>query len=110
MNSIDPKIAFTTAQHAQRQERTNSMKKDDKAIQKVSVEFEAVMVQSMLKAMRKTVPEGKLFPKSNAEKIYEEMLDTELANQVAQKQSLGLAKQIYEQMQQMQNKLDPQKK
>ena len=99
MNSIDPKLTFAAAQHVKQQETVSSTNKDDKAIEKASAEFEAIMVQSMFKAMRKTVPEGKLFPKSNAEKIYEEMLDLEIATQVSQKQSLGLAKQIYEQMQ-----------
>ncbi len=107
MNPIDPKTTFTMAEHAKQQERVNSKNKDDKAVKKISAEFEAIMVQSMFKAMRKTVPEGGLFPKSNAEKIYEEMLDMELATQVSQKQSLGLAKQIYEQMQ---SKLNQQKK
>ena len=99
MNSIDPTKAFASAQHVQQQERASSANKDDKAIKKASAEFEAIMLQSMFKAMRKAVPEGKLFPKSNAEKIYEEMLDLEIATQISQKQSLGLAKQIYEQMQ-----------
>jgi flagellar protein FlgJ len=107
MNPIDPKIAFTAAQHTKQQERVSSSSKDDKAIEKISAEFEAIMVQSMFKAMRKNVPEGGLFPKSNAEKIYEEMLDMELATQVSQKQSIGLAKQIYEQMQ---SKLNQEKK
>ena len=61
-------------------------------------DFEAIYLQSMFKAMRKTVPDGGLFEKNNAEEIYQDMLDTELAAQTARHQSFGLAEKMYEQI------------
>ncbi|WP_051305819.1 rod-binding protein [Desulfogranum mediterraneum] len=72
--------------------------RDHESLKKSSQDFEAIFIQSMIKAMRKTVPEGTLFPKSNGEKLYEEMLDSELASHMASQQSLGLAEQIYQSM------------
>jgi len=72
--------------------------KDRASLKKSCQDFEAIFIQSMLKAMRKTVPEGGLFAKSNATKIFEDMLDQEFAVSIAKNQSVGLAEQIYRQM------------
>jgi len=72
--------------------------KDKAALKKVCQDFEAIFIQSMFKAMRKTVPEGGLFPKSNAVNIFEDMFDQNIATGIAKGQSLGLADQIYRQM------------
>ncbi|MDH3349780.1 MAG: rod-binding protein [Desulfobulbaceae bacterium] len=61
-------------------------------------DFEAIYLQSMFKAMRKTVPDGGLFEKNSAEEMYQDMLDTELATQTARHQSFGLAEKMYEQI------------
>jgi flagellar protein FlgJ len=60
----------------------------------------------MIKSMRKTVPENKLFPKSSGQKMYEDMLDSELATHSARTQGLGLAEDLYQQLE----KLLPEKK
>ncbi|MDI9460264.1 MAG: rod-binding protein [Bacillota bacterium] len=48
--------------------------------------------------MRRTVPENDLLGDRRAEKLFQSMLDQELALHSSQAQSLGLAKLIYEQM------------
>jgi len=48
--------------------------------------------------MRKTVPDGGLIKKNSAEEIYRNMLDQEIATKISEKQSLGLANQMYRQM------------
>ena len=48
--------------------------------------------------MRKTVPEGGLFTRSTATEMYRDMLDQEVAKEVAERQSIGLAEQMYRQM------------
>jgi Rod binding protein len=72
--------------------------KNRTALKKSCQDFEAIFVQSMLKAMRKTVPEGGLFARSNAVTIFEDMLDQHLAADMAKNQSIGLAEQMYRQM------------
>ena len=72
--------------------------KDKAALKKSCQEFEAIFIQSMFRAMRKSVTKGGLFAKSNATEIFEDMLDQNIATGVAKNQSLGLADQIYRQM------------
>ncbi|MCL2789958.1 MAG: rod-binding protein [Desulfobulbus sp.] len=79
----------TTAQHPA---------KDRAALKKACQDFEAIFIQSAFKAMRKTVPEGGLFAKSNAIQIFEDMFDQNIAAGIAKNQSMGLAEQIYRQM------------
>jgi flagellar protein FlgJ len=52
----------------------------------------------MFKSMRKTVPDGGLFEKDTAHEIYQDMLDSEVASKISRSQSMGLADQMYRQM------------
>jgi len=53
----------------------------------------------MFKAMRKTIPDGGFFEKKDtAHEIYQDMLDSEISNEMARRQSIGLADQMYRQM------------
>ncbi len=72
--------------------------KDRAALKKACQDFEAIFIQSMFKSMRKTVPDGGLFEKDHATEMYQDMIDQEIATQIARKQSLGLADQMYRQM------------
>ena len=93
--TLDPQSLLTASsqapdsQHAQR--ASKSMKKS-------SQNFEAIFLQSVFKSMRKTVPDGKLFKKDNATEMFQDMLDQELSTKMSQKQSIGLADQIYRQL------------
>jgi len=61
--------------------------------------FEAYFLQMMFREMRNTTfDEQGLFPRSNAEKIFTDMLDEEVANTAASRSALGLADMIYAQM------------
>jgi len=83
---------------AARTPETRQAARNKTALEKSCQDFEALFVQSLFKAMRKTVPEGGLFAKSNATEIFEEMFDQSIATGIARDQSLGLAEQIYRQM------------
>ncbi|NMB21548.1 MAG: flagellar biosynthesis protein FlgJ [Firmicutes bacterium] len=72
--------------------------KSQQALQDASEQFEAIFLYQLLEQMRRTVPENDLLGDRRAEKIFQSMLDQELANSFAQTQSVGLAKMIYEQM------------
>jgi Rod binding domain-containing protein len=56
--------------------------------------MESMFVNLMLKAMRKTVPTSELSFENPATKIYQGMLDQEVANRAVRTNSLGLADQI----------------
>lgn len=61
-------------------------------------DFESLFVNQMLKQMRKTVPQEGLFNGGRAEKIYTEMLDSEMAESISNQRGLGLAAMMYRQM------------
>lgn len=64
----------------------------------VSKQFEALFVQEMISAMRKTVNEGGLIPQGQGEKIYRSMLDQHYAESIAESEQIGLSSVIYQQL------------
>lgn len=91
---IDPRIHISHAT----QNITDRKARDLESLKKSSQEFETMFVMEMYKAMRKAVPEGGLFEKSNATEIFQEMLDLEITKKSTKTQSLGLADAMYNQM------------
>jgi peptidoglycan hydrolase FlgJ len=72
--------------------------RDLASLKKSSQQFENLLLAEMFKAMRKAVPEGGLFEKSNATEMFQEMLDMETIKSSTAKQNLGIADEIYRQM------------
>lgn len=69
------------------------------ALHKASKEFEAIFIQQMIAAMRKTVGDGELIKKSNGEKVFEGMLDEEWSKTLAGKGGPNsLSEMIYRQL------------
>ncbi len=58
----------------------------DKAIE----DFEAIFINQMLKSMRSTVDESSLFHGGSGEKMYAEMMDTEMSKSIAAGGGIGL--------------------
>ena len=70
-----------------------------RALKKATTDFEAVFLNQMIAAMRSTVGDGSLIQKSNAEKIFEGMLDEEWSRKLAGRHgSRGLAAVLYQQL------------
>jgi peptidoglycan hydrolase FlgJ len=101
--TLDPSLLLHTTQQAP---DAQHVQKDKAALKKSCEDFEAIFIQSLFKAMRKTVPESKLFAKGTATETFQEMLDQEVSSKISKKQSVGLAEQMYRQME---KKLSPQK-
>ncbi len=97
LSPIDPRMLISTSQPIDPGKKIN--KHDPVMLKKLCQDFEAVLFNSMLKSMRKTIPEGGLFPKNNAHKIYQEMLDVEISNSSSRNQSIGIADMMYRQLQ-----------
>jgi flagellar protein FlgJ len=68
------------------------------ALRKSCREFEAIYIQEMHKAMRKTIPDSGLFEKNMASELYKEMLDMEMAKTTASGKGLGIGEAMYQQM------------
>lgn len=65
-------------------------------VRKAAKQFEALFVNQMVSAMRKTVVKGGLVPESNAERVYQSMLDSNYAEKMADTEQLGLSQMIYD--------------
>lgn len=70
----------------------------DPALWEVSLKFEAMLMQQMISAMRKTVPESGLLPSGFAGDMYSSMLDQAIAETGSKSGGLGIAENIYRQM------------
>lgn len=69
------------------------------ALRESAKQFEAVFVHQMISAMRKTVSESSLTPKSNGQKIFEGMLDEEWSKKLVNRSGSGsLSEILYRQL------------
>ncbi len=72
---------------------------DQTALKKACQDFESIFVQMIFKNMRSTAPEDALLEKSQAQSIFEGMLDEELSKKVAGANGMGIADMLFNQLQ-----------
>ncbi|GAB6908877.1 hypothetical protein DESC_300044 [Desulfosarcina cetonica] len=68
------------------------------ALEKASQQFEALLLNIMIKEMRATVPESDLFPRSMADEIFTGMLDEQYADTMARNGGIGLSEMVVDQL------------
>lgn len=66
-------------------------------------DFEAIMVQSMLKSMRASVPDGGLLPKGNDQKIFQDLMDQNIAIEMSRKEGMGIGDALFRQLQKLES-------
>ena len=72
---------------------------DKKQLMEACESFESYFLQMLFREMRKTLSdEDGLIPKSNAEKIFTDLLDEETSKNAARAGGMGLAQMMYKQM------------
>lgn len=74
--------------------------KEDAKLKKACEGFEAMFMNMMYKEMRKTVPKNGFWGNSHAEEMWQDMMDTEMVDQLAKSGGIGLADMLYKQMKQ----------
>jgi len=79
--------------------------KSDQEVLKAAQDFEAVLLNMVLKAMWKTVPKSDLFEKNSATNIYEGLMHSSLSEEMASNGGLGIAKVLAQQLRKEQKKL-----
>ncbi len=84
--AFDPRSLDSLRQAARRGESPETIRAS-------AQQFEALMLQQMLKAMRATVPKTELTD-SSERRTYEELADEQLASDLAQRGGVGLAKAL----------------
>jgi flagellar protein FlgJ len=70
----------------------------DTSLRQVAADFESLFVNQMFQAMRRTVPESKLFAQNSGEKMFRDMLDQQWAANLANQGGLGIGEMLYHQM------------
>ena len=65
-------------------------------IRQVARQFESIFVNQMVGAMRKTIIKDGLIPESNAEKMYQSLLDAEYAQKISETDQMGLSNMVYD--------------
>ena len=73
-------------------------KATDPALWEVSLKFEAMLMQQMLTAMRKTVPTDGLLSSGFANDMYSSMFDQAIVEAGSKSGGLGIAENVYRQM------------
>ena len=58
--------------------------------------MESMLMEHLISEMRKSIPDDELIPKSQTEKVFQGMLDSEYAETMARSNSLGISRQILE--------------
>lgn len=96
---IDPRLIIS----ANTKPIQDQKAKDLQSLKESCQEFEAMLMMEMVKTMRKSVPEGGLFEKSNATEIFTEMLDMETVRQSVASHPVGIADAMYKQMEDLIN-------
>ncbi len=67
-------------------------------LKEVAKEFEALLVESMMREMRKNVPESPIFGRDTGREIFNEMLDGEYVRLIVQRGGLGIADLLVRQL------------
>ena len=91
VNTSKYELNAKTAEEAQKA-------KEDAKLKEACKGFEAMFLQMMYKEMKKTVPDNELFGDSNSQKILEDMLDTQMIDNMAEAGGVGLADLLYKQL------------
>lgn len=96
INSFDRNLS--KSQNLQKKIDDNNV--EDKELMDACKTFEGYFLQMMYKSMRNTVDTSNSFmPQSNAEKIFQDMLDEENCKKAAESgNGMGLAKMLYKQL------------
>ncbi len=71
--------------------------RDSPALNKACQDFEALFLHALFKGMRSTGVEGGLMEKGKEQEIFEDLMDTEVANAAAAQNTLGIAKSLLRQ-------------
>ena len=93
----DPRIINSVASAATKNPSPDKAK-SLKQLRESTRELETMYVYEAYKAMRKNIPDNGLIKKSSGEKMFQEMLDLEMARKAASGKGMGLGEAMYQQL------------
>ncbi len=94
LQPLEPKAPVAASVSASSELQEGLSTKEKKAFQ----DFEKMFVLMMLKEMRKTQNESSMVEKSHASRMYEEMMDEAMSEQMAASNQLGIARDMGNQL------------
>ena len=94
---MDP-VKSRSVQASQVSEVSQTKLPASKDAKQAAQQFEALLVQEMLKSMWATVPEGQLLSGSHEESLYRDMLNEAVANSIAEGRGIGVKDVILKDM------------
>lgn len=100
--NFDPKLLISQATAPDSLEKDRASKNPE-ALRRACQDFEAVMLKTMLKGMRATVPDDGLLEKDNSREIFDDLLDQEVATQIARTEGVGIADMLFKQLQKLES-------
>lgn len=86
--------------------RGQAVQDERKALRKAAEQFEAYFLQETLKAMRQTIVKSELSENASAD-LYEDLMDKEVAQQMARRGGVGLADMLERQLAKRQAPAEP---
>ena len=99
--SFDPKFVINQALAPRKQSEEEKASKNPETLRRACQDFEAVMLKAMLKSMRDTVPGDGLVERSNGQEIFNDLMDQEVATQMARTEGVGIGKMLFKQLQKL---------
>ncbi len=94
--AVDPRIA-SFVKSTEKGNLSNS--RDQKGLKQLCQDFEAILIHSLFKEMRQTIPDDGYLEPGQGTDWYQEIMDMEVARDMARKGGLGLAPLIYAEFQ-----------
>jgi flagellar protein FlgJ len=103
MLKIDPQFFLMRRSALNRTQSTDAFAdklKDgpDEELKRVTQQFEALLLNMMIREMRETIPDATLFPDSMEKEIFTGMLDEKIAERFAERGGIGISRMLFDQL------------
>ena len=72
-------------------------KKDTEGLRRTCQQFEAIFVQQLFKGMRATVPDAGVQESDRSIRIFQDLMDHQVSEDMARKEGLGIAEALFRQ-------------
>ena len=93
--AFDPRMALCRSQAGA---GAGGNEKDPEALKQVCRDFEAVFINTLFQQMRKTVPDSGYLDHGMGMEMFEDVMDMEVARDMARNGGFGLGRLLYEQL------------
>lgn len=96
LTPVDPRTILSASRPLLNESKMTQRRLED--LRQYTREFEAIYINEMFKAMRKTIPDGGLIEKNLSTEMYQEALDMECARSASAGIGFGLGEAMYNQL------------